>query len=137
MPCICSSISTKGHRFGGFNREGDTMDGTQGHAARLVVSDVVSPGAGVAEAEQAARKYYDAWCSAMWSAKGCIDDMPRGQRVMELGELPSLWCDEWLADCAPNDLSDAELEAMRAPFIAEAELLIESYDGPQPWAAGW
>lgn len=90
-----------------------------------------------AEAERAAGRFYDRWELAMWSAGGCIDSMPRGMGYTAFDLLPDVWCDEWLADCAPNDLSDAEVEAMRGPFIAEAELLIETYDGPQPWASGW
>lgn len=102
------------------------MDGTIGRAAVGLESFVASSGAGVsAEAESAARKYYERWEIEMHATRGgdAFD--------MRVSSDPDVWCDEWFSDCAPNDVTDAQLEAMRDAFVAEAALLIESYDGPR------
>lgn len=101
------------------------MDGTIGRVIGLG-SDIASPGAGVrGEAESAARKYYERWEAEMHATRGgdAFD--------MRVSSDPDAWCDEWFSDCAPADISDAELAVMRVLFCREAELLIETYDGPR------
>ena len=101
------------------------MDGTgTARGEALKVTSVASPADCRGEAERAARKRYDQWASAMWAWGGDEYHVRGGSDV-------DAWCDEWLADCAPNDMSDAEVEAMRDAFCAEATLLVESYDGPR------
>ena len=96
------------------------MDGTvKGNAAFAAIA---APAAGlIAEAEAAARNSYEQWEQEMYAS--------RGDAAYELSSDVERWWDEWLTT-GGIDVTEAQADVMRESFCREAELRLESYDGP-------
>lgn len=80
----------------------------------------------IREAEAGARAAYEAWEAEMHFTQG-------GRRTMRMSRKPDAWFDDWAPTPhqVPNDITDRELAVLREAFVAEAQLLLETYDGPR------
>jgi hypothetical protein len=79
-------------------------------------------------AELAAKEAYETWERLMFSNSLWGNSFKDGPYP---SSDPDLWF-ERATQRMPPDISDAEVESMREPFIVEFERLVSGYEGPIP-----